>query len=137
MQKYVNPYEAPFIEHTSDNRRLPNLLGLLAWGYPLLLVSSFYSTWIIAWISLGHRPRPMRDDPKHIGIEVDIPYLISGLLLIGIPVAVLLGLALQLLVARRSRSQKLLWSLLLIVLWSLTIAFLRWDPWLVGEWYMD
>ena len=144
----TNPYESPSHESTlhvstsnptsfTSRRQLPAFLVLLVWLYPILLVISIYGTWLAAWISLGHTPRPSLDDPKDIGIVVDVPYLISGLLMMGIPVGALAGLALPLLASHVSWLKRTSFFLLMACSWGLAIAFLRWDPLLVIQWFMD
>src|SRR4051812_3648070 len=71
--------------------RIPRLLLLSAWAYPLLLVAGFYGTWVIAWLVLGHPPRPSLDDPKSISAVVDVPYVATALLLLIMPLALLYG----------------------------------------------
>jgi len=51
-------------------------------GFPVVALTSVYVTWLTAWLALGHRPRPSLDDPKSIGLVVEINYMISLLLLI-------------------------------------------------------
>jgi hypothetical protein len=53
--------------------------------YPLLLVGSFYATWMTAWIVLGHRPRMSLDDPKYISPIVEVPFAATYLLMMGAP----------------------------------------------------
>jgi hypothetical protein len=139
----LNPYESSSTAAVAstavvaNKRRVPTTLGLLAWCYPGLMMISFYGTWFIAWSVLGHMPRPSLDDPKCISIAVDISYVFAGLLLVGFPAAALLGVMLQLFFTDRSWPKKLSLSLVLVGVWIVTIAFLRWDPWSVTEWYMD
>ena len=51
--------------------------------YPLLVLSSLYVTWFIAWCVLGHRPRFPFDDPGHISPAVDVLYIATHLLMGG------------------------------------------------------
>ena len=145
----ANPYESPSAAAEnlceSPSAGTQNLLAarviwwiaLVASFYPALLVAAFYGTWLIAWLVLGHMPRPSLDDPKSISIAVDIPYVFAGSLLVGFPAAAILGVVLQLSITQRSWLRRVLWSAVLVIVWVSTIAFLRWDPLLVGEWYMD
>src|SRR4030095_14242465 len=61
-------------------------IGAVAWvfsTYPILLVLSLYVTWALAWLSLGHLPRPSQDDPKYINSQVSCFHLATWLLLLG------------------------------------------------------
>jgi hypothetical protein len=125
-------------------RRLESLFVLGAYAYPAIFVASLYLTWFAAWAALGHSPRPSLDDPKFIGLLVDIPYAATLVLLVGAPGAVLLGLFwTPIAVGRRSapRRRRLLLGLValggLVLLWGAALWFLRADPWAVGTWYMD
>ncbi len=137
----ANPYQTPTTQLAVQKQQPISLRGLflflIAWLYPLLLVGSLYGTWLVAWYSLGHRPRPSLDDPKSIGPAVDVCYPLFSLLLVGFPAALLFGLFYQLLAAGRPWPLKTFFALLTIGIWSMTIVFLRWDPWLVAEWYLD
>ncbi len=133
----VNPYESFPNATLPPERVAPRLLDLLAWFYPGLLILSLYGTWLMAWLTLGHMPRPSLDDPKRIGLGVDIAYLLAGLLLIGFPAAALLGVASQFFGTHRSWTKRILLGILLALTWVIVIMFLRWDPLLVGTWYMD
>lgn len=91
-----NPYASPTAANSLPDTPLKlHWVGWLTWGYPAFLVTALYGTWITAWCVLGAMPRPSIDDPKYIGFAVDIPYAITGLLMIGFPVAAIGGCALQ------------------------------------------
>ncbi len=120
------------------------LLALGVFGYPVLLLSSLYHTWVVAWFVLGHLPRPNLDDPKYISLFVDIPYGVTMLLMMGAPGAFLLGVFLSPIALDRpaasSRRRALRWLAalgVLVLLWAAAIWFLRADPWEVGTWYFD
>ena len=133
-----NPYESPSAE--TKNLMVAGAVrwfATLVWLYPTLLVVAFYGTWLTAWLTLGHMPRPSLDDPKSISMVVDIPHVCTGVLLVGFPAAVLAGVVIQLSITERSWSRRFLRCAVLVVTWIATIAFLRWDPLLVVEWYMD
>ena len=134
----ANPYESPTSKGPNryGNRSVP-MLDLAAWLYPAVLIGSFYATWLVAWFALGHMPRPSLDDPKSIGILVDIPYMLTGILLIAFPAAAIVGIAFQLYASNRTRPKRLIGSALLAARWVVAILILRWDPMLVTEWYMD
>ncbi|MCP3916287.1 MAG: hypothetical protein GY711_12090 [bacterium] len=127
-----------------DVHRWWGIVALCAYAYPALLVSSFYLTWFGAWLVLGHAPRPNLDDPRSIGLLVDVPYIATMVLMIGFPAAIVLGVVMTpVVVVRRAPSggKRLLFGFLalagLALLWSATLWFLRADPWDVGTWYMD
>jgi hypothetical protein len=119
------------------------LLLLGAYSYPALCIASLYLTWFVAWASLGHMPRPNLDDPKYIGLFVDIPYFLSMFLLMGGPGAFLLGVLMAPVAAARQAApgkRLLRWILalaVLLLLWAASLWFLRADPWEVSTWYMD
>jgi hypothetical protein len=109
-------------------------------SYPGMLLLAFYATWLAGRVSLGHWPRPSLDDPKFIGAWVDVPYTITGLLLVvGLPAFAIAFLALLYVAycdeARRKRL--LLVSAISIVCMVATILVLRWDALGVVAWYMD
>jgi hypothetical protein len=119
-------------------------LTRFAYAYPILMLASLYTTWFVAWAVLGHSPRPSLDDPKYISTLVDIPYVLTMLLIIGIPGAMILGSGLTPLHLWADASSKgaLVAKtgfalLILAALWVATIAVCRLDPWNVSMWYMD
>jgi hypothetical protein len=100
-------------------------------SYPAVLVLAFLFTWLAGRVSLGHWPRPSLDDPKFIGPLVDVPYTITGVLLVfGLPAFAVAVLAL---LYRANRDEKLRGSLLVTSALSAacmvaTVAVLWWDP---------
>lgn len=115
-----------------------------AYAYPVLCVASLYLTWFAAWAALGHAPRPGLDDPKYIGLLVDVPYAVTMGLLNGALGAMLLGVGLTP-IAAASRAAKgrrrlvlgLVAPVLLVLLWGATLWFLMADPFDVVTWYAD
>src|SRR5688572_20939701 len=110
--------------------------------YPVWLVASFYATWVVAWFSLGHRPRPNLDDPKFIGGLIDLAHVIPGLLAIGLPVLTPLGLAASFCCPIRARNgsrfkQSIALAFLYFVLCTVALLVLRADPGRVVEWWID
>ena len=125
-------------------RRFVSPLTRLAYAYPVLMLASLYTTWFVAWGVLGHPPRPSLDDPKYISALVDIPYIVTMLLIIAMPGAMILAAGLTPLHLRQSTDSRsavviktALALLILVALWAATIAVFRIDPWNVGNWYMD
>jgi len=133
-----NPYQSPSVE--SDK---PLAIGAMCflrvtiWLYPGLLVAACYATWLVAWMVLGHMPRPWVDDPKSISILVDVPYMLVGLLLVAFPAAAIAGAVMLLSIPQRSWVRRLFGCSLYIVIWIAVILFLCWDPLEVGTWLMD
>lgn len=109
-------------------------------SYPLVLLLAFLGTWLAGRASLGHWPRPSLDDPKSIGAWVDVPYTITGLLLVvGLPAFIIAVLALlyRAYCDEALRRRLLLVSALSIACMVATILVLRWDPLGVVAWYAD
>jgi hypothetical protein len=89
---------------------------------------------------LGHWPRPSLDDPKFIRAWVDVPYAITGfLLVVGLPAftVAVFGLLYRAYSDETRRRTLLFVSALSIVCMVATILILRWDPLGVVAWYMD
>jgi hypothetical protein len=131
---YASPKAEPSIRTRTWSLRLPILV---TWLYPFLLVGGMYGAWFSAWITLGHRPRPSLDDPKSIGMFVDLACSAAAILLIGFPAFVLAGLALQLADVNREIWKRLFNCVFLSGLWYAAIMFLRWDPFDVVLWIFD
>jgi hypothetical protein len=109
-------------------------------AYPMVLPLAFYATWLAGRWSLGHWPRPSLDDPKSLGAMVDIPYAITFLLLfVGLPAFAVAVLALVGESWRNGsrRAGASLISAVALTSMIASIAFLRWDPLRVGEWFFD
>ena len=139
----VNPYASPSESNTTNDHSQwmrwswMRWSSSLAFGYPILLIAAFYSTWLVAWCLLGHAPRPSLDDPKSIGTVVDLFSVLSILLLIGFPAAVIAGLMAQVMLQDKPWRWRFVACIALLGLWIVTIAFLRWDPLNVIEWFFD
>jgi hypothetical protein len=110
-------------------------------GYGPFLVMCFYITWVAGKISLGNWPRPSLDDPKDIKGFWMWTYDFTGVVLcIGLPVVcVLAGASIVWPLLKKSPQWKarLTETMIGIILLALAIAFIRWDPQHVVEWYMD
>jgi len=89
---------------------------------------------------LGRAPLPSRDDPMSISPWLTIPYYLTGLLMVGFPVAIVGGLLTLAWLKTMRRISRLLTMVLLLSfagVWAASISFLRWDPLDVVNWYMD
>lgn len=136
----LNPYQTPAETAERQSPSLPKLwrrLERIVWSYPLVMLMAFYGTWIIAWVSLGHRPRPMLDDPKSIGAAVNVACLVTYGVLMLLPGVAVGGFLLQFLVPARHRNERIRCAMLLVVIYFALVAFLRLDPLSVVEWFMD
>lgn len=150
----ANPYKSPHAMATdgaskpgslfsggfSNRIHLAVWLGLIL--YPVWLLSSFYITWLVAWIQLGHPPRPSLDDPKSIGILTDVFHFGSGVLLLLMPVLAPAGLMASFsFPVGKTRSTRVFFRLILALLYgllcTLVIITLRTDPGNVIQWWFD
>lgn len=107
--------------------------------YPLFVAGSLYGEWLIAWLALGHQPRPGFDDPKSISGSAWM-HAVTSVLIMGILIAAPAGIALNIAhIALNpvSRYSAVARCIALLLLWPGTIAFLRWDPMRVFYWWMD
>ncbi|MEM8666289.1 MAG: hypothetical protein AAGG48_02150 [Planctomycetota bacterium] len=149
-----NPYRAPVVpvsavhepqteeQETATNFRGRTLIWWIVSLYPIWLVGSFYAVWGLAWVQLGHQPRPMLDDPKSIGGLMDLAYPIPGFLLLGVPVLTPLGFVAAFFHPFRVRPNtrfKLCCSLgaLYVALCVSALILLRADFGSVIEWWFD
>ncbi len=146
----LNPYRPSTVavENTARHEDEPDRFSLqkrLIWSfiyfYPPLAWLGFHSSWLAAWYSLGHIPRPSIDDPASISTLVNVCRLVSLVCLLTLPLGTILGFfaifwspfrfrirpALQILVL-------LLCYLTLVGIIGLTIEF---DPGRSIEWFLD
>lgn len=153
MSTSSNPYQPPVISTDPNTpsislpRRILHGYGLGIWSiayfYPLWLLGSFYFTWLIAWIELGHPPRPSLDDPALIGGMTSIAYFLPGVLLLLSPVLAPVGLVSSLFYpfSLQSVRSRLPWIGMLtgfyVILCVMSFLILRSDPWRVVEWWFD
>lgn len=131
-------------EEMKKNRKYVSVITWFFYAYPILVVGSLYVTWFVAWSILGHQPRPSLDDPKYIGVAVDIPYVVTMILILASPGALVVGIGLTplYLSSRISSRFRLIGGtaiaiLLLALLWCAPVGICRLDPWNVGMWFMD
>jgi len=135
-----NPYESPSTSPGSSvpiNVATPRQFDWLVWVCTLLPAFSVYVTWLVAWIALGHQPRPMLDDPKFIGPLVSAVYLISGLLLLAMLPIATAGPLFQLTTGGRKLSVRAVFAGVSLSMSVASIMILRWDPIRVVYWYFD
>ena len=137
----ILPYAGP--DHM-PMRRWTRWLLFAAWVYPFLPAGALYTTWLVAWVVLGHRPRSSLDDPKSISMIVDIPYIATALLFVSMPLIALLGVIIGFIltpywVHSRGRGvpTAVCLVLLLLALYAGAFVFLHSDPLHVLYWYMD
>jgi hypothetical protein len=103
---------------------------------PAVVLFYLYATWATAWCVLGHRPRPVFDDPKYISPIVDVPYVMFAFSLIfGWVICACTGILLSAVCyARRSNVRPLM---VVPFAWLAGYFALIWDPLGVLYWYMD
>ncbi|MEM8711639.1 MAG: hypothetical protein AAGG01_11855 [Planctomycetota bacterium] len=77
----------------------------------------------------------MLDDPKYIGLAVDVPYNITCVLLLGTPALMALGLIFA--AAQVPLPKRVARTAALACVWIAVIGWMRWDPQGVFEWFMD
>lgn len=104
---------------------------------PLHCWLMLHLTWVVARLSLGYWPRPSLDDPK--GIAVIGPLLWATLILIVLMPLALAGLwVLPMIALSRGRWMRAAVQLFAgVMLITIGIALLRWDPFDVAVWFMD
>jgi hypothetical protein len=118
-------------------------LGAVAWvfsTYPVVIVLSLYITWALAWLSLGHIPRPSQDDPKHINSLVSCFHVATVLLLLGSYVALPVN-ALVILLEVGHRVLQRRWNVLLVAAsvlsWLCLFFIMLYDPGKIAYWFFD
>ena len=112
-------------------------LGLLL--YPVALVGSFWATWQIAGLFLGHTPRPSLDDPKYSNLVVSVCHTGTGVMMMLLPGFALSSLLFGATAAfDRSRAGKrLLVASTSALLLTIAILLLRADPFSIVTWFRD
>lgn len=135
----------PYASHEARRFGLVSRIILVAlWVYPLLPIAALYATWIVAWIVLGHKPRPGLDDPKYISPIVDVPYGIAAILVGTSPVTAIIALPAGFMVTTAWVWSKQIsfWGKLMLIgmfvlLYPAAFFLLVWDPLRVLYWFMD
>lgn len=108
--------------------------------FPFVVPLGLLTTWGAGRLVLGYWPRPSLDDPKQIGLWVDVPHTLTDFaLMVGFPVFIIAVLAIVYVAFRdiSNRRNLLVAAAVCILCMTGTIAFLRWDPLHAVEWYMD
>src|SRR5687768_16767030 len=101
------------------------------------MVVSLYVTWLTAWAVLGREPRPSLDDPKFISAWVDVPYCATVFMLVGFPIAAVVGILYSAWFGWKQGRIALLLPFVHLASWIGALALLSWDPLAVGNWFMD
>ncbi len=117
------------------------ILWLAAYSFPVIGVSCFYLSWFVAWMVLGHQPRPMVDDPKSIGGLMDIAYFISIVAFLSAPILAPIGFIASFVCPFPSfGKQRMRCAILVAVYLGICITILltiKADPGRAIEWWLD
>ena len=114
--------------------RTARLFGLV---YPVLLCASFYGTWLMGWLTLGHPPRASLDDPSD---TLGWIYWMSGVVMLLMPIAVVASIgsiALRFLSSEVPKRTAILHSVIDVAVWTVVMVALRCDPIGVVNWWID
>ncbi len=117
------------------------MLWIVAYRYPIIAASCFYLSWIVAWLMIGHQPRPMLDDPENIGGVMDIAYVISMVAVMSVPMLTPVGFAASFFCPVNSDRNRIAKSSILAIVY-IGMCFALWllvraDPGDIFEWWMD
>jgi hypothetical protein len=108
--------------------------------YPWGWLGTVYAVWLLAWAGLGRRPRPLLDDPKTLGVWVDLAHTASiYVFLLALPIlfaSLTAALSLRFIEKAPWRTA-LLWLAALQLSWIVAVGFARIDPGHVIAWYLD
>ena len=137
-----NPYVASNVAMEQTNAIAhqsiaPRRRDWFCWSTALLPAASIYLAWGVAWLALGHPPRPSLDDPKNIGAAFSVIYLLSGLVLISIPAIAIFGPSVQLVTRDRSLLVRTVYASISMLILAGAVLLLRWDPLDVMTWFLD
>jgi len=114
--------------------RTARVFGLM---YPVLLVATYYGTWVLGWLTLGHPPRASLDDPSDTLGGV---YWASGVVVMLMPIALvasIVTIALRFLSSAVPKSTAILHAVIDVAVWTVVIFHLRSDPIGVVNWWID
>ena len=135
-----NPYQSAVADSATEQqtRSRWRFWGWVAlFTYPISLVLCFYLAWAVAWIILGHRPRPNLDDPKSLGALSTVIVLVPGVLIATWPVCMVIGLVSAYCCPAAIRKSRTLLVFTYLMLCGFAWTLLRTDPWQVVEWWFD
>ena len=100
-----------------------------------------YGSWIVAWAVIGHAPREMLDDPKHIGGIMDIFYLASVLLILPWPLLAIVGFFVTFVCPIKTKHNRPVFVLTLsglyILMCAIAYGILMVDPGRIFSWWCD
>ncbi len=110
-------------------------------AYPVGLLTSIYVTWLTAWLSLGHPPRPSQDDPASINTPVLLMYAFAFWLFVLWLPALLLCVGFVIAEAVRVTRHRLgmvgILAGMAILIWSALFLVINVDPGRVIDWFGD
>ena len=144
---HTNPYQPTALRTSlSENGSFPIpywklALWLAAYAYPVIGACVFYLSWFAAWLVLGHKPRPMLDDPKSIGGLMDIAYLISIVALLTVPVLTPIGFVASFIcplnIFGTPRTRCAILAAAYIGICVVILLTIKADPGSIVEWWLD
>ncbi len=111
----------------------------LTLAYPLLLLASLYSQWLLSWAVLGYPPQPSFDDPKSI-VGVSWMHDFTGLIFLSCIPMLFGGLVFNTLYIfnRRLKGIRILRRILLFLMsWLVMFLLLQSDPGAILKWWLD
>lgn len=118
------------------------MLWIVAYLYPVFVLSAFYGIWLCAWVELGHMPRPYRDDPKGIGGIVEIAYFAPAILIMVGPLLTPLGFFASFFLPCGKKNSliitiRFMFALLYVAFCFFAFKLIQADPGGVFSWYFD
>jgi hypothetical protein len=143
---FMNPYTSPSVAsvppvETRQLRRGALARWLLLYFSPVIGIASIYVAWLLAWISLGHPPRPMIDDPASIGGAMTMVYWATMLTttcgMCLAPICTVTSFFCPIRFLRNDVVQGVILTMLYVAICTATVLFVRLDPGRVIEWWTD
>lgn len=133
-----NPYKTVTTDvGRPGHRHWSAWLDHIAWLFPFIMLAAPYVTWVVAWMVLGHRPRPSLDDPTSVSTVATGVYTAAGCILLLAPGVAVAGVLWQFMRTHTPILRRCLLAAVLCVTWVLCVFLLRWDPLRVMDWFMD
>ena len=117
--------------------RLGRAARAFALVYPVLLVATFYGTWFLGWLTLGHPPRVSLDDPAD---TLGWIYWASGVVVMLMPLGIVASIgtmAFGCLSSDETKATTILPAVIHVALWTVVAVHLRSDPIGVVNWWLD